>query len=1003
MRTYKHIITVMCLLFVLTDLSAQLIPDVKTPVSPESAAIRQYASFPVNHSSGMPDITIPLYEITVGDIILPITLSYISNGLKPQEPMGCVGTGWILNAEPGVSRTVNGMPDNDENSDRDDTGGYFYTTMSGDWRDKNFLKKTLRKTDTEPDQFHYRLATESGSFYVANDNGNARFDPLNMIACFSPNSKIHIDALKNLDSITIKDGRGFIYQFGSTDYRVQKFEYANDARTRILCSKITSSRTDAEITFIHNSQKNYDFSGMYSSDDCVIIEDTYGSDARNSPPILTQKINGVFKSHIIETTSNNNQPKLVQTSAKYYDLLTGMRGNYVSTPRLSKIEFNNGSVVFEYDNTYYQNLSKMTVKDKNNITVKEIIFNICEYEASYANGNNFRTKLKSIKITGPNVDKPMVYQFGYMYEGYMPPINTRSIDHWGYYNNYHSDSDTPSMIPIASVPFSGRYGYSAITIGEMDRSSSVFHTKIGMLQKIVSPEGVETSFDYEGNKACAADSTMNVGGLRIKQINEKDLTSSTNKTIYRTFSYGVRDPGQESGYIMDAGIKNYRNYTIHDYCTAYDISTGGSMKKQVRMWYSRPVYPMSFTNGSAVLYNYVEEKTWNNYDSNQTATNYYFTSMQNNLRADNHHTQSDTFFPTDLKNPQWQYSYMDEYKNGHPLRTEHFKYENGQKTLVSRKDYKYKTDGKTGQHWIPRTKVYQSTIASSFYDEEYKSLSQPVKLYEKYQRLEEEREIFYDYSAGSPREIVKVKQYRYPDDLGWSTYPNHRNPSEIIQVLENGNNLTERFTYMGDVYNLTSTLDRGTNTLNSNKNYNALLEHRRIKSGHEVSTQIKYNNSRVEQVQYKTSQMNNYEPKATFLYDLYGNIIQRYENGLHTAYIWSYDRQYMLAKIENAQYSNIEYDATAKNKLKEINNRSIPVASDITFIKGLYSRIPKAQIFIYDNKPLVGVQKITDPNGMEVLFHYDGLGRLKKTQSCEPGGTPVTLNEYNYNQTSIVR
>jgi hypothetical protein len=86
-------------------------PPTISPVSPEAADVQKYVSYPVDYSTGIPNISIPLYEIKVGDIVLPITLSYHSAGLKPKEPSGRVGTGWTLNAEPSVMRSIRGMAD----------------------------------------------------------------------------------------------------------------------------------------------------------------------------------------------------------------------------------------------------------------------------------------------------------------------------------------------------------------------------------------------------------------------------------------------------------------------------------------------------------------------------------------------------------------------------------------------------------------------------------------------------------------------------------------------------------------------------------------------------------------------------------------------------------------------------------------------------------------------------------------------------------------------------
>lgn len=52
------------------------------------AAVQKYVCYPVNHSTGLADITIPIYTIKVGDMELPITLSYHSAGIKLRQLSG---------------------------------------------------------------------------------------------------------------------------------------------------------------------------------------------------------------------------------------------------------------------------------------------------------------------------------------------------------------------------------------------------------------------------------------------------------------------------------------------------------------------------------------------------------------------------------------------------------------------------------------------------------------------------------------------------------------------------------------------------------------------------------------------------------------------------------------------------------------------------------------------------------------------------------------------------
>ena len=104
------------------------------PLSPTATAMVKYQSYPVDHCTGVPNITIPLYDIVAGEVTIPVTLSYHASGLKPKEGSGYAGAGWTLNLEPSIARQVIGVADNDYYGwfDR-----YFsQNTVPGDERDR---------------------------------------------------------------------------------------------------------------------------------------------------------------------------------------------------------------------------------------------------------------------------------------------------------------------------------------------------------------------------------------------------------------------------------------------------------------------------------------------------------------------------------------------------------------------------------------------------------------------------------------------------------------------------------------------------------------------------------------------------------------------------------------------------------------------------------------------------------------------------------------------------
>ena len=78
--------------------------------SPNIASLGLYGDFPVSYFTGTPSIEIPLYEIPLEDKKIPITLSYHSSSVRPDQHPGWIGLGWNLNAGGAIYRSVQDLP-----------------------------------------------------------------------------------------------------------------------------------------------------------------------------------------------------------------------------------------------------------------------------------------------------------------------------------------------------------------------------------------------------------------------------------------------------------------------------------------------------------------------------------------------------------------------------------------------------------------------------------------------------------------------------------------------------------------------------------------------------------------------------------------------------------------------------------------------------------------------------------------------------------------------------
>ena len=137
---------------------------------------------------------------------------------------------------------------------------------------------------------------------------------------------------------------------------------------------------------------------------------------------------------------------------------------------------------------------------------------------------------------------------------------------------------------------------------------------------------------------------------------------------------------------------------------------------------------------------------------------------------------------------------------------------------------------------------------------------------------------------------------------------------------------------------------------------------------------------------------NSLETRSTYLYDPGNNIGSIATDGIETVYIWSYNGQYPIARIEGLAYAEVKA-AIGSSAISTLLNKAVPSTSDISSLRNAVKK-KKCHITTYTYKPLVGIETVTLPNGMETTYRYDGFGRL--TGVIDHNGSVVSTNSYNY-------
>lgn len=218
----------------------------------------------------------------------------------------------------------------------------------------------------------------------------------------------------------------------------------------------------------------------------------------------------------------------------------------------------------------------------------------------------YRLRLDSL-VESSGVSRMPAYIFSYHDASNLPPANTKSLDHWGYFNH----KSNISLIP--DFRLEGMYRGEMTYGGGADRNPDLEACRSTVLSSIRYPGGGRTEYEYELNRAHVEDRGIDVGGLRLRSIT--DYSSPDVPAGHRRYSY-VQEDGKESGFIgrmpqytrtssrMVKGVATLRLETDpQSLCQQYD------REYRTHTLYSTSIYGLGSFEGSHVGYERVTEET----------------------------------------------------------------------------------------------------------------------------------------------------------------------------------------------------------------------------------------------------------------------------------------------------------------------------------------------------------------------------------------------------------
>lgn len=420
-------------------------PQLMTPalVSPDAASLGKFGEIPVNLSTGIPNISIPIYEIKQGKISVPVSLSYHAGGIKLEEVASSVGLGWSLNAGGVVSRVCRGLPD--EYGAGIGFKAYGYKVLESENMTEPARRQYLQDVemgviDGEPDMFYYNFGSYSGKFFFNNAG--------QIVTLPQANIKItYVDQPKRGWEIIAPDGTKYI--FNEVETTNTELIGGDPNQVEIETSWYLKSITDI---YSNNVQFVYE-------------EDEYGFETLGQE---TKKL----------LTNNGSVQGFTPSPVYLWNVIKGQM--------LSKIIFNGGEINFITASQVRNDigrlaLQKIEIKNQNTV-VKEFVLNTDYFSSGVTHPQN-RLKLVSLTETSGTMQGNK-YLFDYNSTG-LPSRLSFSQDHWGFYNGAGNQS-------LLGFDYNGQ-SYGA------NRKPHADYSQAAVLQKITYPTGGTTEFEFESN------------------------------------------------------------------------------------------------------------------------------------------------------------------------------------------------------------------------------------------------------------------------------------------------------------------------------------------------------------------------------------------------------------------------------------------------------------------------------------------------------------------------
>jgi len=494
------------------------------PVSPTAFQFQKYTEMPVSEYTGVPQVSVPIYTISIDGVNVPLQLTYHAGGIRVSQEASWVGLGWDCS----IGSIVQQINDIDDYGTRAD--GTAFTKMLPDYAFSGIPStypysvacnltfpsggSVFQPGPVQP--FHgYKIATQyrvpvNGVYdvnrsllFTADDwdsepdifQANFLGHSLNFILDFKTNKFIvlnkkgyKIERLNGNWKVTVPSGEQFYFEEKSTIESNSTTQNYNTLMGETSSGFLPSSNIWmlTKIVTLHQEEIVFNYTRGNQAISFPQFSQRYhkGAELAGSPYVTTY---GSFSTQVGQFVSS------VGNLSGYTNTISTSKESYIY---LSSIYFPNGHISFSLGNR--NDLSEAKKLDRvevSNLTsvIKSFDFNYDYFNASSVNSNGFTyyqsDALASLRLKLNSVVDNTGAKYEFMYNNEpLPKKNSYAQDYWGFYNG---KLDNTTLIPNPMQ-------FNRADLGDNgdNHSSRLQYTKAGTLESIIYPTGGKTIFNY---------------------------------------------------------------------------------------------------------------------------------------------------------------------------------------------------------------------------------------------------------------------------------------------------------------------------------------------------------------------------------------------------------------------------------------------------------------------------------------------------------------------------